>query len=100
MLVDVNEDVWEDPVLAMATQTGLTDMVTTQHGDQAPNMHNQGSTPIDGIFVPTAFIPEIHSGYLAFGEGIPSDHRAVWIDIPIDMLGWFKNPTPSATLEM
>jgi len=74
----------------MATQMGLKDMVTTQHDNSTPNTHNQGSTPIDSIFVPSNFIPAIHSGYLAFGEGIPSNLRAVWVDILIDTLGWFK----------
>jgi len=86
----MNEDVQEDPVLAMATQMGLKDAVTTQHGSSTPNTHNWGSTPLDGIFVLSDFIPAIHLGYLAFREGIPSNHRAVWIDIPIETLGWFK----------
>jgi len=69
---------------------GLQDAVTTQHGPSTPNTHNRGSTPIDGIFVPSNFIPAIYSGYLVFGEGIPSNHRAVWVDILIETLGWFK----------
>jgi len=63
-----------------------------QHGQQTPNTHNCDSTPIDRIFVLDDFIPAIHSGYLAFGEGIPSNHQAVWIDIPIVTLGWFAPP--------
>jgi len=27
-----------------------------------------------------------HASYLAFGEGVPSDHRAVWMDIPSALL--------------
>jgi len=66
--------------------------VTTQHGQDAPNTHNRGSAPIDGIFMPAQLIPNIRSGYLAFGEGIPSDHRLIWVDIPVAALGWLTPP--------
>jgi len=33
------------------------------------------------------------AGYFAFGEGIPSNHRALWIDIPLAALGWFTIPS-------
>jgi len=45
VLADMNEDVWEDPILAMAIQTGLQDAVTTQHGPSTPNTHNRGAHP-------------------------------------------------------
>jgi len=32
----------------------------------------------------------VQSGYFAFSKGIPSNHRAIWIDIPLAALGWFK----------
>jgi len=87
ILADMNDDVWEDPILALATRTGLHDAVISQHGPGTPNTHNRGSTPIDGIFVPADFIPAIQSGYLAFDKGISSDHRAVWVDIPLNIFG-------------
>jgi len=52
----------------------MNDAVTTQHRNQAPTTHNQGSTPIDGIFLLVHLILTIHSGHLAFGEGLPSNH--------------------------
>jgi len=76
---DMNEDIWEDPVLSVATNMGVTDAVTTQHGNQSPNTHNRGSMPIDGIFLPTNLIQTIQLGYLAFGKGVPSNHRAIWL---------------------
>jgi len=30
--------------------------------------------------------------YYASGKGIPSDHHALWIDIPLEALGWFTIP--------
>jgi len=90
ILADMNDNVQEDPILAMATQTGLHDAVTTQHGSGTPNTHNRGSTPINGIFIPADYAPVIQSGYLAFDKGIPSNHRAVWVDIPLNILGWLQ----------
>jgi len=73
-------------------QMGLAETVIAQHGIQLPNTHNQGTNPIDGIFIPTTLIQAVTSGYFAFREGIPSDHRAVWIDILLAALGWFNIP--------
>jgi len=55
-------------------------------------MHNCSTNPIDGIFVPPLLLPHVMSGYFAFGEGIPSNHRALWIDIPLAALRWFTVP--------
>jgi len=43
--------------------------------------HNCGSLPIDGIFLPITLIDHCESGYLEFGDAIPSGHRALWLDI-------------------
>jgi len=74
IMADMNKDVQADPVLTTATNIGFQDAVTTQHGQDAPNTHNRGSAPIDGIFMPAQLIPNIWSGYLAFSEGIPCNH--------------------------
>jgi len=71
---------------------GLAEAITQQHGPNGPNTHNWGQNPIDAIFLPTDIIQSVNSGYLAFGEGIPSDHCAMWIDIPLAALGWFQTP--------
>jgi len=52
------------------------------HHLHLPATHNRGSTPIDGIFIPITLLEHCQTGYLAFGEAVPSDHQAVWIDIP------------------
>jgi len=53
---------------------GLVEAVATQYGPNTPNTHNHGSKPIDRIFLAPNLTQNITSGYLAFGEGIPSDH--------------------------
>jgi len=67
-MTDMNEDVREDPVLLAATNMEVTDAVTTQHGNQSPNTHKQGSTPIGSIFLPTNQIQKIQLGYLALAK--------------------------------
>jgi len=52
-----------------------------QH-QQLPATHNQGSALINGIFVPITLLKHCQTGFLAFGNVVPSDHHAVWIDIP------------------
>jgi len=92
ILANINEDIHKESIQAIFWWMGMAEAMITQHGDNGPNTHNCSSTPIDRIFLPTPLIPAIHSGYLAFGEGIPSDHRAMWIDIPVVALGWFQVP--------
>jgi len=93
IMADMNKDVREDPVLTTATNMGLQDTtVTTQHGKDAPNTHNRGSAPINGIFLLSQLLHTILLGYLAFGKGIPSDHRLIWVDIPAAAFGWLTPP--------
>jgi len=42
--------------------------------------------------MPAQLIPNIQLGYLAFGEGIPSNHRLIWVNIPVAALGWLTPP--------
>jgi len=55
---------------------------TNLHLTQPPAAHNRGSAPIDGIFIPLTLLKHCQAGYLAFGDGVPSDHQALWLDIP------------------
>jgi len=50
--------------------------------------------PINGMYVSPSLIAVITGGYLAFEAGIPSNHRALWIDIPREVLGLEDNYTP------
>ena len=58
---------------------GIREVLLEKYGS-APNTFEFGSKPIDGIFMSSTL--EIQQGgYLPFGDGIPSDHRALWVDI-------------------
>jgi len=74
ILANMNNDVHTDPIHAAVTQMGFVEAITTQHGPNTPNTYNCRSKPIDGIFLKPELIQTITSGYLAFGEGIPSNH--------------------------
>jgi len=60
--------------------------------------HNWGSTLINGIYVSCKLFPVVTGGYLAFNTGIPSDHRALWIDLPGVILGLGEAYTPKNPL--
>jgi len=77
---DMNDDVRSQPIQQKMRLCGLVEGPTMHHS-HPPATHNRGSLPIDGIFLPNALIDHCESGYLDFGEAIPSDHRAIWIDI-------------------
>ena len=83
---DLNDDVrhkitdsWKD--------IGLTEVVSSRFPQPPPtyNQTKQLSRPIDGIWV-SAGINVRKSGYLAFEEGCPSDHRMVWADLDFEDL--------------
>jgi len=92
ILADINNNVQTDPIRSTFQQMGLVEAVTSQHGLLGPNTHNHSTNPIDGIFIPPLLLTNVMSRYFSFGEGIPSDHRALWIDIPLAALGWFTVP--------
>jgi len=64
------------------------------HGNSLQATHNHGSLPIDGIFAPAAIIPFCQVGYLAFGNGVPSNYQVIWLDILAGLL----HLIPEATL--
>jgi len=76
----------------MLWTVGLADCPTTQH-QQPPAMHNRGSNPIDGIFLPISLLDHCQSSYLAFGNAVPSNHQVLWLDIPSQCICPIKNVT-------
>jgi hypothetical protein len=58
---------------------GLTELLMKKHGP-VPMYQRGSSKAIDEIFLSKS-LQMRQGGYLAFGEAILSDHRALWIDI-------------------
>jgi len=80
VLADMNEDVRSPLIKNMFREVGMAEVITSQH-QRPPETHNRGSHPIDGIFIPLSLLDKCQTGYLGFGEALPSDHRALWIDV-------------------
>jgi len=90
ILANINEDIREEWISTTFQQLGLSKVIIAQHRIQGLNTHNCSQNPIDGFVLPNHLVIQaVQLGYLAFGEGIPSDHHAVWIDLPLAALGWF-----------
>ena len=93
---------WNHPISVVQEKLaplGLADAILSLHNDvPSPATHNRGSNTIDGIFV-TASLQAISGGFCMFNTMLLSDHRALWIEIPLTSLLGFEMPnivTPSA----
>ena len=96
MDVNTNSSITTDPELQeFLLSTNLIETITTKHEQQhgLEATHHNGRYPIDGIFVSNTLHP-IRCGYLPFGD-FPSDHRALWIDIPVNNCFGFNMPNSS-----
>jgi hypothetical protein len=94
VMMDANHD-----VLAPAHHRigVLTEVCTYRHGANGPPTISWGQKAIDGIWVSPALLSS-QCGYLSFGEGTRSDHRALWIDLPMSIFGGsnLKTSRPTA----
>jgi hypothetical protein len=82
----------------------MQETILERHSSLSPpatHNRNDNRVPIDGIWASQG-IRISAGGYLAFGAGAPSDHRALWIDVPdMDFLGYDMPayvPTPAQRL--
>jgi len=92
LVADMNKDVRSMTIQDMLWAVGLTDGPTTLHASP-PATYNRGTNPIDGIFLPSNLVDHCDSGYLAFSAAVPSDHRALWLDIPAKYVYPLKQET-------
>jgi hypothetical protein len=76
---DWNEDV-RDAQRKYMGPLGLIEPIVEKYG--AAPTYQRGSKPIDGIFLSKS-LQMRQGGYLAFGEAILSDHRALWLNISL-----------------
>jgi hypothetical protein len=97
--LDANEDVRSGATNTMLTQHGLKEAILDKHSHlSAPATvnSNHSRTPIDGIWT-TAGLTIQRAGYGAQGEGYPSDHRLLYIDIHTRSLYGYRPPTINHT---
>ncbi len=81
LAADLNKDIQDQKIQTMLKTVGLIAITMALHMQQPLATHNRGSLPIDGIFVPVTLLKICQVGYLTFGEAVPSNHQAVWVDI-------------------
>jgi len=86
LFTDLNEDIRDRKTKQMLSTVGLVDIAMALHPQQPPATHNRGSALIDRIFVPVTLTKYCQAGYLAFGDTVPSDHHAMWLDIPAQLV--------------
>ncbi len=96
VLTDFNDDVTDTPVRAWAAQLGLVEAITWLTVGDAPPTYQRGSRPIDGIFMAPQLLQLATGGYLSFGDAVPSDHRAIWIDLHLPEI---NPPNPESYLK-
>ena len=71
---------------------GLIDLVAAKHGD-CPKTHIRSKNePIDCIFG-SASLSIAQGGFLSFNK-LLSDHRGIWVDIPVHQLYGYNPPQP------
>ena len=81
VLTDFNDDVAAADAKNWAAKLGLVEAITYLNSAPVPPTYQRGSRPIDGIFIAPQLLTTAAGGYLAFGDAIPSDHRAIWLDL-------------------
>jgi len=93
--IDANENVQNGALTSMLRACGLHNMIHTKH----PKLKNfptfecsDNDTPIDAIMTTFPDSQTTRCGYLAFGEGLPGDHRTLWADIPCTIIFGNKEP--------
>jgi len=86
LVADFNEDVQSAELTQFFWQFDLIEVLTKLNQGRPPATHNRGSRPIDGVFIPIPLLRHACGGYLKFGEGILRDHRAIWLDLLVDLV--------------
>ena len=79
--------------------TGLTDLVSINHGDKGPNTYiHQNGKAIDFILGSNELIDKVTSiGYTPSNKYIAGDHRGIFVDIPTLELFGHNNETLAPT---
>jgi len=79
---------WRFPVAIVKffSDLGLMEVLFHIHGNQAPATHNHSRLPIDGIYLLQHLCNTAKGCYFTFGEGVPSNHSELWLDLPIECI--------------
>jgi len=67
----------------------LVDAMAYLHSQPTLLMYNRGSYPIDAIYISPGMLQGAKGGYMAFEEGLLSNHQGLWLDLQTKVL--FRN---------
>jgi len=81
-----NKDIRSAELIQFFWQFDLIEVLTKLNQGRPPATHNRGSKLIDGIFIPAQLLHHGCGGYLNFGEGVLSNHQAIWLDLLVDLV--------------
>ena len=84
LMLDLNDDVTNSAANDKLISIGLTECITHRHDNQPYATCNRGTKAIDGIYVSSTIMIQ-RGGYCPFNT-FPTDHRAIWIDLPMSNL--------------
>ena len=79
---DWNQDVTGKKFLKPFLDRNLLPAISSRHGNELPETHNNGTKPIDEIFL-SSTLGITAAGYLEHGRAL-SDHRPIWVDLNRD----------------
>jgi len=81
LLLDFHDNVTDTIVRTWVANLGLVKAITWLHPNNPPPTYQRGRRPIDGIFLAPKMLHQAVGRYFCFGEVVPSDHRAIWLDL-------------------
>jgi hypothetical protein len=88
MAMDANEEIRTGATDEFFQALGMTEAILTRTKTHNCNLQRQ---PIDGIWT-TPRLKAIGAGYCTFGNGCPSDHQVLWIDLSYKQAFGYKPP--------
>jgi len=81
ILTDFNDDITAPETCRWAARLGLVEALTWLYPTSPPPTYQRGQRSIDGIFIAPQLLAMAAGGYRSFGDAVPSDHRAIWLDL-------------------
>ena len=94
LMIDANAGITDKQLQKISQSAQLYDIMSSRHGMNCPRTYVRGNKRIDYILGTKNIVNAISKcGILAFNTGIISDHRALWLDLEINLL--LKQHLPS-----
>ena len=88
---DWNMDTRDLSLVNFFKEHGMHEVLLAKHGQSAPATCNMGSSPIDGIWA-TIGLEISNGGFCNFEEGLPGNHRTLWIDLTYQQAFGHRQP--------